>query len=137
MKNRTTPCNHNPSLPKLTFYFLAICLVASLAACTNYNRQRGVESMWRQIDMSKIVPGETTQMDIARELGPPSQVIDLAAGPVFYYLSETTKGGGLILIIFNNLEEKVSYDRAIFFFDKNGVLKDYALSKEPQGSAPQ
>lgn len=111
---------------------LAIILAMSvlLAACTNYNRQRGVENTWRSIDQSELMPGTTTQMDIAKVLGPPSQVINLKAGPVFYYLAEKTKGSGLVLIVFNTLEEKVTYDRAVFFFDQDGILIDYSLSKE-------
>jgi len=99
-------------------------------ACTNYTRERGVENTWRSIDLSQIVPGTTTQMEIVKQLGPPSQIIDLKAGPAFYYLAEQTQGGGVILILFNHMDEKITYDRAVFFFDTQGVLLDYSLSKE-------
>lgn len=111
---------------------VVMVLVVSLLllSCTSYNRQRGVENTWREIDQSDIVPGATTQSDIVKRLGPPSQIIDLESGLVFYYLSEQTKGGGMILILFNTLSERISYDRAIFFFDREGVLADYAFSSE-------
>lgn len=102
-----------------------------LAACTNYNRHRGVENNWRTIDQSELVPGTTTQMEIAKTLGPPSQVIDLKQGPVFYYLAEETHRDGIILILYNHYEEQVTYDRAVFFFDENGILIDYSMSKKP------
>ncbi|BDQ37157.1 hypothetical protein SYK_15170 [Pseudodesulfovibrio nedwellii] len=115
-----------------------ICIAAAFmlaattlfGACTNYTRERGVENTWRSIDLSQIVPGTTTQMEIVKQLGPPSQIIDLKAGPAFYYLAEQTQGGGVILILFNHMDEKITYDRAVFFFDTQGVLLDYSLSKE-------
>jgi len=113
-----------------TTALIVLTIATQLGACTNYNRQRGVKNTWRSIDQSEIVPGTTTQMEIVKRLGPPSQVIDLKAGPAFYYLAEQTQGGGVILILFNHLEEKITYDRAVFFFDQEGVLVDYSLSKE-------
>jgi len=43
---------------------------------------------------------------------------------------EKTEGKGGYLLIYNWNNKKVIYDRAIFIFDKDRVLKDYALSKE-------
>jgi hypothetical protein len=43
---------------------------------------------------------------------------------------EKMEGKGGIFIIYNWKNYKVRYDRAIFFFDNDRVLKDYALSKE-------
>jgi outer membrane protein assembly factor BamE (lipoprotein component of BamABCDE complex) len=101
-----------------------------LTACTNFNRHRGVENTWRSIDQSQIVEGKTTQMDIAQTLGPPSQLIDLKGGTAFYYLTEQTHEAGVIFILFNYFDEKVIYDRAVFFFDQQGILQHYAFSKE-------
>lgn len=111
-------------------FVMSLSLVLFLGACTNYTRQRGVENVWRTVDQKEIVSGKTTQMEIAKRLGPPSQVINLKSGPVFYYLTEQTKGGGAILILFNSLDEKITYDRAVFFFDEKGILIDYAFSNE-------
>ena len=74
--------------------------------------------------------GTTTQAEILEALGPPSQVIGLRDQTVFYYLQEQSKGRGAIFIVYNQVSEKVVYDRAIFFFDSGGVLRDYALSRE-------
>ncbi|WP_229595378.1 hypothetical protein [Pseudodesulfovibrio sediminis] len=89
-----------------------------------------MKNTWRSIDQSQLVPGETTQTDIIKSLGPPSQIINLQAGPVFYYLAEQTEGGGVILILFNSLNEKITYDRAVFFFDEKGALRTYSMSQE-------
>ncbi len=39
-------------------------------------------------------------------------------------------GTGQIFIIWNRVSAKSSYDRAIFFFDTDGVLEEFAFSKE-------
>ena len=63
-------------------------------------------------------------------LGAPSQVIALEKEVVFYYLRELEKSKGVILILYNQTNDAITYDRAIFFFDRKGLLKDYALSRE-------
>jgi hypothetical protein len=49
---------------------------------------------------------------------------------VFYYLTENMKGKGKIFIVWNDLRAETRYDRAIFFFDADGVLQEFAFSKE-------
>jgi len=123
----------NESSAKLLFTLLLVLLMCT--ACTSYNRQRGAENTWRTVDLSSVKAGATTQMDIAKSLGPPSQIINLNSGLVFYYLTETTEGTGYIFILFNQFKERVSYDRAVFFFNQEGVLIDYSLSKEAMDGA--
>jgi len=112
----------------VTIAILLIFLL--LSSCMNYNRQRGVENTWREVELTDFKNGESTQMDIVKILGPPSQIISLKSGPVLYYLSEQVEGGGFVLILFNHLKEKITYDRAVFFFDNDGILLEYSLSKE-------
>ena len=75
-------------------------------------------------------PGIAAETQILELLGPPSQVMNLGDQVIFYYIMEKTEGKGGYLLAYNWNNKKVIYDRAIFFFDKNRVLKDYALSKE-------
>ena len=111
-------------------------MVAVLAtACVSYDRTKGVESTWRDPAISPPVVGETTQSDILRTLGPPSQVIGLRDQTVFYYLKEQGRGRGAVFIVYNWINEDVTYDRAIFFFDANGVLLDYGLSNGSPAAA--
>jgi hypothetical protein len=63
-------------------------------------------------------------------LGPPSQLINLGNKTIFYYLQEQKQTRTLILILYNQTREKITYDRAIFFFDEQGRLTDFATSDE-------
>jgi len=114
---------------------LLVLGLAAVAGCASFERTRGVENTWRDPSVPAPVVGTTTQSDILEALGPPSQVIALRDQTVFYYLREQDKGRGGIFIVYNWLKEDVTFDRAIFFFDAEGVLQDYGLSKAPQASA--
>ena len=74
--------------------------------------------------------GRTTRADVVAALGPPSQLISLNDGTVLYYLNERGTGFGVVLIFFNWVRQKTSFDRAIFFFDNEQVLTEYAFSGE-------
>ncbi|HET6593172.1 MAG TPA: hypothetical protein VFG48_09685, partial [Xanthomonadales bacterium] len=63
------------------------------------------------------------------------QVIGLRDQTVFYYLKEHDIGRGGFFLVYNWLKEDVTYDRAIFFFDAGGVLRDYGLSNEQTAGA--
>jgi len=105
-----------------------------VVGCASFERTRGVDSTWRDPSTPAPVVGKTTQSDILSALGPPSQVIGLRDQTVFYYLREHDTGRGGLFLVYNWLKEDVTFDRAIFFFDANGVLQDYGLSNEPQAS---
>jgi hypothetical protein len=100
--------------------------------CARFSTERGVESLWREADIPAFKAGLTTQSDIMKALGPPSQIISLNDGSVFYYLREKGAGQGVILLIYNEVRYMVDYDRAIFFFDTEGVLADYSYSESSQ-----
>ena len=74
--------------------------------------------------------GKTTAADVAKFLGPPSQLIPLHDETVFYYMREGKEGNALMLIVWNSGTQVSSYDRAIFFFDGDGVLKTYSYSND-------
>ena len=107
-----------------------IFLVAFAAGCISGTDYKGVRNHWRDPDAPPFVVGETTQREILERLGPPSQVIGLEQFLVFYYLLEETDTSGFVLIIYNSTRKKISYDRAIFFFDHQGVLVEFATSDE-------
>ena len=109
---------------------LALTLFVTVTGCASFERTRGVDNTWRDTAVPAPVIGKTTQADILAALGPPSQVIGLRDQTVFYYLKEHDKGKGGIFLVYNWLKEDVTYDRAIFFFDDGGVLRDYGLSSE-------
>jgi outer membrane protein assembly factor BamE (lipoprotein component of BamABCDE complex) len=109
---------------------LLLAMAMTLPGCASFERNQGVANAWRDPSVAAPVRGQTTESDIIEALGPPSQVIGLRDQTVFYYLTEHRKGTGAIFLIYNWVKEDTIYDRAIFFFDRNGVLTEYGFSKE-------
>lgn len=113
---------------------LLICIVAHLLmagiGCTHRVSQKGVSNQWRDESLPPVQKGRTTQSEVLELFGPPSQVIALSDEVVFYYMLERSVFRSLFLALYNRSEEKIRYDRAIFFFDRNGVLAEYAYSRE-------
>ena len=105
-----------------------VCI--ALIGCVSVGKQQGVANKWRDPSLAPFEKGKTTESDVIKALGPPSQLINLKDQTVFYYLREKSVAKGLILLIYNQASVQVAYDRAIFFFDDNGVLTEYSYSLE-------
>ena len=105
-------------------------LLLSTAGCISKSSTQGVENLWRAEPAPVFESGKTTEHDVLSALGPPSQVITAGNRTVFYYLLEAKRSRGAILIIYNRTVERITYDRAIFFFDAQGRLTDFATSNE-------
>jgi hypothetical protein len=118
-----------PSLHALTWSTLCVVLVTT--GCATISKKTGVENRWRAPDIV-LHEGMTTQQDVLTQLGPPSQIIALPAKTVFYYVFEETKGRLLFLVLYNQADTKVTYDRAVFFFTQDGILETYAFSKKEE-----
>ena len=116
-------------MKKLAWVILLLMTVGTIS-CASWKNQQGVANKWRDESGPRIEIGNTHQTEIAKLLGPPSQIIGLDEQIIFYYLLEQKVGKGAFFILFNWSNEKVKYDRAIFFFDKHGLLNDYAYSLE-------
>ena len=114
----------------MTRIILALLFLLLSNGCANYGSVDGVDNLWREVPMEQFEAGITTQSDVLELLGPPSQLIKLDDQVVFYYLAQQNKGTGMILIVWNKVDEKRQYDRAIFFFDTDGVLQEVSYSKE-------
>ena len=106
------------------------CCIALGFGCANRQSQMGVENLWRADPAPAFEIGGTTQSEVMDALGPPSQVIALGDKTLFYYLREQQKLQSLSVVIYSHSRERIMYDRAIFFFDREGILQDFALSKE-------
>lgn len=116
---------------RASFWLYAVSLSLILASgCVSKNSRQGVENRWRSESAPVFKQGETKEHDVLAALGPPSQLINLGNQTVFYYLQEQKQTRSLILILYNQTREKISYDRAIFFFDQQGRLSDFATSDE-------
>jgi hypothetical protein len=109
---------------------IAAALMMAGIGCTHRISQKGVSNEWRDDSLPPVEKGRTTQSEVLERFGPPSQVIALSDQVIFYYMLERSRFWSLFLAVYNRSEEKVRYDRAIFFFDKNGVLAEYAYSPE-------
>ncbi len=108
----------------------AVGAVLLLAGCANWDGYAGVENSWRSKDVPQWEKGVTTAAEVATFLGPPSQLIPLHDETVFYYMREGKDGKSLMLLVWNTGTQVTAYDRAIFFFDKQGILKTYSYSNE-------
>ena len=109
---------------------IAVGMMFFLHGCATWTGEKGVENNWRNPDLPTWEIGKTTDMDVAKALGPPSQIIPLEDQIVFYYMQEQSQGRAYIFILWNKSDETIRYDRAVFFFDKKGILKKYAYSPE-------
>ena len=118
--------------PALCGIAVRIALVASaslFSGCARFSGERGVEISPAVASDADFVEGRTTEADVLTLLGPPSQIIGLHEGVVFYYLKERAAGSAAVFLIYNQARVNVTYDRAVFFFDGEGVLTDHAFSK--------
>lgn len=115
-------------LPHMIRPIAAILLLGLCVACSRSDSTAGVENLWRASDFS-VQEGVTTQSDVLDALGPPSQVLNLGDRTAFYYLKEAFRSDRLLLIIYNKTKRTTAYDRAVFFFDAEGVLEKASLSK--------
>ncbi len=122
-----TPLCRCSALGLIAALFTALLIACG---CVSKNSRQGVENRWRAEAAPVFKQGETTEHDVLVALGPPSQLINLGNKTVFYYLQEQKKGNSLILILYNQTREKITYDRAIFFFDQQGRLAEFSTSDE-------
>ena len=97
-----------------------------LSGCVQYDSKRGVEVKWQSAITEQLQKGTSTRGEVLALLGPPSQIISLDEETVLYYLFERTKGNGYILVLYNRFTVDARYDRAVFFFDDNDILRDYS-----------
>ena len=102
-----------------------------LTGCRVSEARRGVESSWREPGIA-FTAGTTTEADVLTALGPPSQVVPIGSRTVYYYLLEVSNTNETILLVYNNSRTRVRYDRAIFFFDANGVLEFHSVGPDPE-----
>ena len=109
---------------------LTTCLLAALAGCVSKRGEMGVRNSWRDPSLPAFEKGRATQSDVMRALGPPSQVIALQDQTLFYYLREQSQTKAMLLLVYNQTRQQITYDRAIFFFNKQSILTDFAYSKE-------
>ncbi len=108
---------------------LALLLFVAVG-CVSKSSEMGVENKWRDSSAPVFEKGRSTESDVMRVLGPPSQVIALHDQTLFYYLREQSRTKAFYLIIYNQTKQRITYDRAVFFFDRQRMLTDCSYSPE-------
>ncbi|MGZ5545127.1 MAG: hypothetical protein ACXWIU_10670 [Limisphaerales bacterium] len=98
--------------------------------CVSKRSEMGVENKWRDLPAPVFEKGRSSESDVMRALGPPSQVIALHDQTLFYYLREQSRTKAFYLIVYNQTRQNITYDRAIFFFDRQRMLTDCSYSPE-------
>jgi outer membrane protein assembly factor BamE (lipoprotein component of BamABCDE complex) len=127
----THPIRCAPRRSPRSVFLPALAVFALTLGCVNTSSGRGVEARWHDLDATAFVPGQTTRSEVMEALGPPSQILTVGEETAFYYMLEMTEKKGLILLIYNTRDERTSYDRAVYFFDANDVLTDFAHTEVP------
>jgi len=122
MNTRPGRCSRCAVLP-------ALAALALTLGCINTESNRGVEARWHEPGVAEFVPGQTTRNEVMAALGPPSQILTLGEGTAFYYMLELNEASGLILLVYNTRKERTTYDRAVYFFDADDVLTDFAQTE--------
>jgi outer membrane protein assembly factor BamE (lipoprotein component of BamABCDE complex) len=118
--------------------FASILLIAAslvmTTGCVRFDSKRGVHVAWQEAVLARFKVGETHRQDVLKALGPPSQIIALERETVLYYLFEKTRGEGMILILYNQVDIDTDYDRAVFFFDSNDLLTEFSSYIRPDNT---
>jgi outer membrane protein assembly factor BamE (lipoprotein component of BamABCDE complex) len=109
---------------------LAAAILLAAPGCIAKDATQGVRNLWRSETVATFEKGVSTQEDVLKALGPPSQLIALGDQTVFYYLLEMRRTRSAVLIVYNRTRTDIRYDRAIFFFDKEGRLTEFSTSHE-------
>ncbi len=109
---------------------LALAVLAALAAgCSGTNVQSGIENRWRAPG-ARYVAGQTTLDEVLRDLGPPSQIVPLEKGSIYFYVLQKTDTFGVWAVLFRTTSTDVTYDRALFQFDEHERLVRHSMSAQ-------
>ena len=113
-------------------------LIFFIGGCATSQEEKGAKNHWRNPKLPAWEIGKTTEKNVIETLGPPSQIIALQDQIVYYYMQEQSVGKAYIFVVWNRSERTTRYDRAVFFFNKKGVLNKYSYSPEafPYDPAP-
>src|SRR4029077_9236822 len=89
-------------------------LLTGVTGCVSKRSEMGVQNYWREASVAAFEKGRSTEADVMRALGPPSQVIALQDQTLFYYLREQSHTKAVYLILYNQTRQEIIYDRGIF-----------------------
>ena len=112
------------SMPRSHFVLLG---VAALVSCSATHTRTGDDNAWRNTPAFEC--GIATMDDVLGQLGPPTQIYEFSTKVVFaYFLVEERRSGYNVFVIKNTKREYLT-DRAVYFFDRSGVLEEQGMSR--------
>ena len=101
---------------------LAAALLAGLLSGCFISRDRANEPLERA-KIDKLAIGTATAIEVAEELGAPSEVVQLGKRSAWRYDFTTTKTSGITLIVVTFMNSDKRSDRCWLFFDESSVLR--------------
>ena len=82
-------------------------------------------------DLAKqLVPGQTTALETVELLGAPVDVVQLGRRSAYFYKHTRETSTGIILVVFNMLNQDQRQDRIWVFFDEEGTLTHFGSTFE-------
>ncbi|MBL8861595.1 MAG: hypothetical protein JNK02_06240 [Planctomycetes bacterium] len=108
---------------------LAATVLASLTSSCFISRESSNEPLVKaRIDA--LVVGTSTASDVARELGAPTEVVQLGRRSAWRYDFTTSKRAGFTIIVLTFLNTDQRSDRCWLFFDEADVLRHVGTTLE-------
>src|SRR5215203_6227992 len=102
-------------------HLLVVLLAATLLPGCFISRDRANEPLEKQ-RIDALVVGTSTATDAAKELGAPTEVVQLGRRSAWRYDFVTTKTSGFSIIVISFLNTDRRSDRCWLFFDEHDVL---------------
>jgi outer membrane protein assembly factor BamE (lipoprotein component of BamABCDE complex) len=102
--------------------YLAVAAAAFLASGCFISREQANEPLVKS-RIDSLVVGTSTASDVARELGAPTEVVQLGRRSAWRYDFTTSKRAGFTIIVLTFLNTDQRSDRCWLFFDEADVLR--------------
>ncbi|MHC4973698.1 MAG: hypothetical protein ACYTG3_15340 [Planctomycetota bacterium] len=80
--------------------------------------------------IEKLEPGKTTALETVELMGAPVDVVQLGRRSAYLYKHTREKSTGIVLIVFNMLNQDHREDRLWVFFDEAGTLTHFGSTLE-------
>jgi hypothetical protein len=80
--------------------------------------------------IDKLVPGQTTALETVELLGAPVDVVQLGRRSAYFYKHTRETTTGVVLVLFNMLNQDERQDRIWVFFDEEGTLTHFGSTFE-------
>jgi outer membrane protein assembly factor BamE (lipoprotein component of BamABCDE complex) len=102
--------------------YLAVAAAAFLASGCFISREQANEPLVKS-RIDSLAVGTSTASDVARELGAPTEVVQLGRRSAWRYDFTTSKRAGFTILVLTFLNTDQRSDRCWLFFDEADVLR--------------